>query len=86
MVHGPYKNKGGNRGKSGKLRIVKCLVNVHDFSLYGSWEALDSVKTLSQGAQTFSTRGKPILRIFKNQYFGLPRPRDGPDPGPGLGP
>ncbi len=35
-----------------------------DFSLYGSWEALDKCKSMPQGPLSFSTPGKPISENF----------------------
>ncbi len=34
-----------------------------DFALYGSWEALDNVKSVSRDAPTNSTPGKPHSEI-----------------------
>ena len=48
--------------KSKKIKINNFQYLL-DFALYGSWEALDSVKILSQGAPTLSTPGKPHSEI-----------------------
>ena len=41
------------------------------FLLYGSWEALDSLKTLPRGTPTFSTPGEAIPRRFENRKCWL---------------
>ena len=39
------------------------------FSLYGSWEPLDTQKILPRGVGTFSTPGQAIPRIFQKTTF-----------------
>ena len=46
---------------------------IWDCSLYGSWEALDSLKTLPRGTPTFSTPGEAIPRLFEKSIFLVPR-------------
>ena len=57
-----------NTGKS--FFMFYCFF---DFSLYGSWEALDSLKTLPRGTPTFSTPGEAIPRLFEKSIFLVPR-------------
>ena len=40
-----------------------------DFSVYGSWEPLDSLKILPRDVGTFSTIGKPLPRNFQKCVF-----------------
>ena len=47
--------------------------NFLDFALYGSWEAVHSLKIMSQGVGTFSTIEHLILRTFIFRHFGDPR-------------
>ena len=49
-----------NTGKS----YFYVFVNFWIFALYGSWEAGNSLKMLSQGVGTFSTIANVILRTF----------------------
>ena len=44
-----------------------------DFALYGSWEAGNGLKMMSQGVGTFSTIEHLILRTFIFRHFGDPR-------------
>ena len=43
-----------------------------DFSPYGSWEALDVLKRLSEGVRTFSAIENLILRTFHFSPFLTP--------------
>ena len=61
-------------GNSGKLIIFTFVLHFLDFALYGSWEALDSVKILSRGAPTISTPGKPNYEIFVLDFFDVSNP------------
>ena len=45
-----------------------------DFSPYGSWEALDVLKRLSEGVRTFSAIENLILRTFHFSSFLTPLP------------
>ena len=75
-----YSNRGHNRGlpqgwnqwKIGKINKLYNFRQNFDFALYGSWEALDSLKILPQGPPTFSTPGQAIPRLFeKSTFVGL---------------
>ena len=39
------------------------------FFVYGSWEALDSLKILPRGVGTFRPPGKPLPRTFQKSLF-----------------
>ena len=60
------------------VSFIICLLSIlfYVFLVYGSWEPLDSLKILSRGVGTFSTPGKAIPRILKNQHFCVFFPRN----------
>ena len=65
-IHPPEtdKSEGSSKGIIGKLLKVHTYLEFADFSLYGSWEALDSLKRFMFDVGTVLDTARCILRIF----------------------